>query len=298
MNDNHDTGTDYIEKPVSGAAATGNPGPGVETLLTIAGSDPGGGAGIQADLRVFGHYGFYGLSVLTAVTAQNTQAVDAVYPLKAEQVAAQLQSVLADFRPVAVKTGMLAEPEIVEMVAAAISEGRTGTLVVDPVLASSAGPSLSSRPGRLAARLAAVLLPACYVVTPNLAEAAALTGRPVETLKDARTAARLLVEEMGAGAACVTGGHLSGEPTDVVYDGVELETVPGKRIAGGPFHGTGCLFSAALAANLARGYTLMLAVTGAKDLTETAISQAAGPGGGMRIPWLAPGQLEPGGPRH
>lgn len=258
-------------------------------LLSIAGSDPVAGAGVQADLRAFDHLGFYGFGVITAVTAQSTTGLQEVYPLEAAQVERQLQVLLADVRPLALKTGMLATADIVVAVVRALKTAQPGPLVVDPVLASTSGGSLGEQ--GLAAAIRELLLPLCRVVTPNLAEAAELAGGSVRTLDDARAAAARLVE-LGAPAACITGGHLDGDPADVLYDGDKMTIIRGRRAGGGrEFHGTGCLFSAALAGFLAGGRGLTAAAEAAHGYVAAAIGAAVAPGGGMDIPW--PPRLEP-----
>lgn len=259
------------------------------SVLSVAGHDPGSGAGIQADLRTFGWLGFYGLGAVTAITSQNTLEVRNIFPLHPAEVSSQLETLLEDFRPAAVKTGMLATAPIVEAVAT-ILERITGPIVVDPVLASTTGAPLAE--AGLAAAIAARLLPLCHVITPNLKEASALTRRPVKTLAQARTAAEALVE-MGAAAACVTGGHLEGAPVDVLAGKSGTEVIEGVRRGSGELHGTGCLFSAALAGLLARDFELGEAVRAAKSMVERAATGAVLPGRGLKIPWLQD-PVEPG----
>ncbi len=254
-------------------------------VMSIAGSDPGGGAGIQADLRTIGHLGLYGLSVITAVTAQNTHGVQKVFAVPREQVAAQLESVVPDLTPVATKTGMLPSLDIIDEVLAHAAAGKLGMLVIDPVTASTSGAALSS--SGHAKRMIERLVPHCRLITPNLAEAGELTGRAIESASDAINAAKALVDA-GAGAACVTGGHWPGAPVDYLFDGDEVHTLKGARagLAGELFHGTGCLFSAAAMGFLALGEDIPVAVANAKRLVKTAVEGALAPGGGMKIPWL------------
>lgn len=253
-------------------------------LLTIAGSDPGGGAGIQADLRVFDHLGFYGLSAVTALTAQNTQGVQAVYPVPAEQLRSQLGSIVADFRVTAAKTGMLPKVEAIDEVSRLAADGKLGMLVVDPVLVSTSGTSLSKE--ECAGRLLGALLPHCTLVTPNIEEAATLTGIAITGEAGAMDAARALVAA-GAGAACVTGGHWPGVPVDYLFDGSTMHSLVGARIGGATqTHGTGCLFSAAATSYLAMGHEIHESVAMAKRLVESALSSAISPGSGMSVPWL------------
>ena len=252
--------------------------------LTIAGSDSGGGAGIQADLRVFDFLGLYGTSVITALTAQNSVGVQAVFPTVPEQVAEQLRSITTDLPPVVTKTGMLPTMEIIDVVSESAASGALGKLVIDPVLAGTSGASLAEE--GCAQRLIEKLIPHCHLMTPNLSEAAALTGMKIENGGDALEAARILVEN-GAGAVCVTGGHWSGEPIDYYFDGKEALELQGARILEGTdIHGTGCFFSAAAAGFIAQGNDRTQALLKAKRLIEDAIRNAFKPGEGMPIPWL------------
>ena len=256
----------------------------VVTVLTVAGFDPGAGAGVQADLRTFGWMGLYGLGAVAAVTAQNSQEVRQVFPTPAAELEEQLRSILDDFKPAAVKTGMLATAANAEQAAESLEAlTKQAPLVVDPVLTSTTGANLGAR--GLAATIRDRLAPLCRVITPNLAEAAALTDRPVTTLSQARDAAKALVAA-GAGAACVTGGHLEGAPRDVLLDGDQLQILEGTRQGAGEFHGTGCLFSAAITGLLAQGALLADAVTGAKRIVERAAAAPARPGSGLPVPWL------------
>lgn len=253
--------------------------------LTIAGSDPGGGAGLQADLRTFNHLGVFGLSVITSVTAQNTEEVRALFPLAADQIRSQLQAVLDDVKPVVSKTGMLATFSAVREVALQASAGRLGKLIVDPVLKSTSGHSLGEK--QLAGEIARNLVPVCDLIIPNVEEATALTGVQINTVEDAKEAA-LAMAEIQAAATCITGGHLRGDPVDILFDGNDFTEFRGERI-GGPearFHGTGCLFSAGVAGYMALGHEIAEAIRMAKMLVENAIRGAVSPGKGMAIPWL------------
>jgi len=253
-------------------------------ILTIAGSDPGGGAGIQADLRVFCHLGLHGLSAITALTAQNTKGVQAVFPVPIEQLTAQLDSIITDMQPNATKTGMLSNAGSIEAVAELAAAGRLGLLVVDPVLVSTSGAMLTEDGCFQLIKM--LLLPVCRLVTPNLHEAAALTGITITDEATAMDAARMLVD-LGAESAVVTGGHWEGMPVDYLYDGAHMHTLSGNRIdAGVQFHGTGCLFSAAAASYLALGNEMLQSVVLAKQLVEQALADAYSPGNGMRIPLL------------
>lgn len=245
--------------------------------LTIAGSDSGGGAGIQADLKTFHSFGVYGTSAITAITAQNTLGVQAIHPVPVEVVRAQIDSVATDLRPGAFKTGMLATAELADEVARAIREHALTNYVMDPVMVATSGDRLLERDAESA--LAAALLPLAAVVTPNLDEAAILAGGPVSTLDEMRAAARLLVER-GAGAALVKGGHLEGDAVDLLWDGAAEHVFRRPRIDTPHTHGTGCTLSAAIAAGLARGHGLVETVDTAQRFVGRAIATAPGLGRG------------------
>jgi hydroxymethylpyrimidine/phosphomethylpyrimidine kinase len=247
---------------------------------TVAGSDPSAGAGLQADLKTFAACGVYGASVVTAVTAQNTTGVGAVHPIPAEMVTAQIDAVAGDLAPAAWKTGMLGDERVVAAVAEGLRRHRAANLVVDPVMRSTSGRRLLSGAGTDALR--ALLLPLAAVVTPNLEEAAALTGRPAGSIEEAREAGWALCA-LGPRVAVVTGGHLPGaRVVDVVCDLVtgrclELEHL---RVPGRDTHGTGCTLSAAVAAFLARGTSPLDAVTSARAYVQAALRRAPGLGAG------------------
>ena len=246
--------------------------------LTIAGSDSGGGAGIQADLKTFHQWGVYGTSALTAVTAQNTLGVQDIHPVPPAIVAAQIRSVAEDLAPGAVKSGMLANAEIVATVAAAIRGHRLGDYVLDPVMVATSGDRLLERDAVAAIR--DELLPLATIVTPNWPEATLLTQVTEANLRGMAAAARALVEA-GAGAALVKGGHLGGdEVVDLFWDGEVERVYRGPRIRTRHTHGTGCTLSAAIAAGLARGAGLEEAVGGAVGWVREAIAGAPGLGGG------------------
>lgn len=240
--------------------------------LTIAGTDSGGGAGIAADLHTFFSHGVFGTLVVTAVTAQNTQRVAAVAAQPARMVEEQLAAVLEDLPVRATKTGMLANAEIVEVVIARAVAGDLGKLVVDPVMVSTSGGILLDEKGRDAY---GDLLAVADLVTPNLAEAEVLLGVRIESQADLARAAEGLVD-LGARAALVTGGHLSGaESIDAYCDREGAREYRGPRIESANTHGTGCTLSAAIAARLALGDPLDEAIAGAKDYVSDAIAAAA-----------------------
>jgi hydroxymethylpyrimidine/phosphomethylpyrimidine kinase len=219
--------------------------------LTIAGSDSGGGAGIQADLKTFQRFGVFGTSVIVAITAQNTRGVRAVHAVPAEIVGAQLAALAEDLPPDALKSGMLATSELVERVAAAIADYGFGPYVLDPVMVASSGDRLLASEAEGAVRDR--LLPLAAVVTPNLDEAAILTGAPIADPGAMERAGRALLE-LGAGAALVKGGHLPGdELVDVLVTPEGVRRFTHRRLVTRSTHGTGCTLSAAIAAGLAQG---------------------------------------------
>jgi hydroxymethylpyrimidine/phosphomethylpyrimidine kinase len=249
--------------------------------LTIAGSDSGGGAGIQADLACFLALGVHGASAVTAVTSQNTQGISGVQEVAAAFVGEQIRHVCAGVQVGAAKTGMLASAETIRAVAAAVNVCGLGQLVVDPVLASTSGTRLLGLDAEAA--LVGELFPLALVATPNLDEAAALAGREVRDLGDMREAARIL-HRLGPAWVLVKGGHLRGEPVDLLYDGTSFWEFDGERIGHGerpPVHGTGCVLSAAITAHLARGATVPDAVRMAKDHVTGAIRHARHVGAGL-----------------
>jgi hydroxymethylpyrimidine/phosphomethylpyrimidine kinase len=244
--------------------------------LTIAGSDPTGGAGIQADLKTFHQFGVYGEAVITLVTVQNTLRVDRVECLSAELVAEQLRAVLEDIPPAAAKTGALGNAAVVRAVARAARDFDF-PLVVDPVMVSKHGLPLAG--GDAQAAIAEELIPLAFLVTPNVPEAAALTGFPVRNLDEMRRAAERLCA-LGAQAALVKGGHLGEISTDVLFDGAEWHEFASPRIDTRHTHGTGCTFSAAITAELALGRPLVTAVARAKRYITEAIRTNPGLGKG------------------
>ncbi len=245
--------------------------------LTIAGSDSGGGAGIQADLKTFAAFEVYGASALTAVTAQNTLGVTAVHELPVDVVRAQIDAVATDLGMDAVKTGMLSSAAIIEAVAERLEHHGVRQLVVDPVMVAKGGDRLLREDA--VAALASRLLPLALVCTPNAEEAAALCGHPVETMEQARSAART-IHGMGSRYVVVKGGHFGEDAVDVLYNGSAFAEFPAKRIATTSTHGTGCTFASAVAAGIARGNTVEDAVSDAKAYVTAAIASAPPIGGG------------------
>jgi hydroxymethylpyrimidine kinase/phosphomethylpyrimidine kinase len=244
--------------------------------LTIGGSDSGGGAGVQADLKTFAAIGVHGLSALTCVTAQNPEAVLGVEAMTTAMLRLQLEAIGDGFKPGAIKTGMLYSRALIEVTAEFVATQRKTPLVVDPVMIATSGARLLN-PSALAA-LTRVLLPLATILTPNVPEAEALTGHPITTIEDQRRAARELVEQYNC-AVVVKGGHVKGaEAADIFFDGVNELLLSAPFLRGIKTHGTGCTFSAAIAAHLARGRTLATAVVSAKKFITRAIagSRAAG----------------------
>ena len=250
----------------------------VPIALSVAGSDPSGGAGIQADLKTFAAFDVYGAAVLTCCTAQNTTGVFATGELPVDLVAAQLDAVLEDLAVGAIKTGMLGRATIVDVVAKRLAP-RAIPLVVDPVMVATSGDLLLTADG--VAALRDRLLPLARIVTPNLAEAGVLTGRDVRTLADMREAARR-IRDLGPRAVLVKGGHLAGAACDVMLDGDALHEFATERVDAGPLHGSGCTLSAAICAGLARGDALPDAVAAAKRFVHEAIRGALAVGRGAR----------------
>jgi len=252
-------------------------GQGIPIALTIAGSDSGGGAGIQADLKTFHQFGVFGTSVVTAVTAQNTVGVRKIHTVPMEDVRAQLDAVSTDLRPAAFKTGMLGSAALIRVVAAGVREHALLNYVMDPVMVATSGDRLLEEDA--VAQLMEELLPLATLVTPNLHEAAILTGTPVATLSDMRRAAHGLVEN-GVNAALIKGGHLDGEAVDLLWDGHREQVWRRPRINTDQTHGTGCTLSAAITAGLARGSELYVAVDRAVGFVHRAIAAAPGLGDG------------------
>ncbi|HLZ73282.1 MAG TPA: bifunctional hydroxymethylpyrimidine kinase/phosphomethylpyrimidine kinase [Dehalococcoidia bacterium] len=241
--------------------------------LTIAGSDSGGGAGIQADLKTFMAFGVFGMSAITALTAQNTVGVQGISPVPLDFIEQQLESVIGDIGTDAAKTGMLGTAAVVERVAACIERLHIPNLVVDPVMVAKSGDVLLAEDARHAVRVR--LLPLATVVTPNLPEAEALTGLPVRNLEEMRAAAAAL-HGLGVRWIVVKGGHLpeADDAIDLVYDGSGFEELRSPRTHSRNTHGTGCTFSAAIAAGLALGREPREAIRVAKQYISAAIASA------------------------
>jgi hydroxymethylpyrimidine/phosphomethylpyrimidine kinase len=241
--------------------------------LTIAGSDSGGGAGIQADLKTFAALGVHGTSAITCLTAQNPRGVYGIQACSAEIVRRQIKAVFDELRPAAAKTGMLYSAAIIRVVAESLRQHREVPLVVDPVMVSTSGAQLL-KPVAVRA-LCAQLLPLAAVVTPNLDEAEILVGEKLRSVPDLRAAARELHRRFGC-AALVKGGHLRGlrEAVDIFYDGRHELLLSAAFVRGVSTHGTGCTYSAAIAGHLARGCPLPKAVARAKEYITQAIARS------------------------
>ena len=240
----------------------------VPVAMSIAGSDSGGGAGVQADMKTFSALGVYGASTLTAITAQNTVAVTAVHELPVELIAAQIDAVVTDIGVDAVKTGMLSSSAIVETVARELERHGIENLVVDPVMVAKSGDPLLRDEAVESVRTR--LLPLAALVTPNVPEAETLTGLKIESDDDVREAARRIVA-MGARTVVVKGGHRDGPATDLFFDGAEFTEFTSERFDTVNTHGTGCTFASAAAAGLAQGKPLLEAVALAKEYVTEAI---------------------------
>jgi hydroxymethylpyrimidine/phosphomethylpyrimidine kinase len=246
--------------------------------LTVAGSDSGGGAGIQADLKTFHQFGVFGTSAIVAITAQNTTGVTAVHPVPVAVVEAQLAALAGDLPPAAVKTGMLASSSLVEAVALALARHKWSNYVCDPVMVATSGDRLLARDAVDTVRER--LLPLAALVTPNLDEAAMLVEDPVESVAQMEKAGRELVLA-GADAALVKGGHLAGdEVVDVLVTPTEVRRFTHRRVVTRSTHGTGCTLSAAITAGLALGRPLERAVADALDFVHRALAAAPGLGAG------------------
>lgn len=248
------------------------------SVLTIAGSDPSGGAGIQADLKTMSALGCYGMAAITALTAQNTRAVTGVHEVPAEFVGEQIDTIYADITPDAVKTGMLANAAIIEVVAAKAREHGFRNFVVDTVMVAKSGDRLLREDAVTAMR--EKLLPVAHVLTPNLPEAEDLLGRELHSDDDVRQGARDL-HAMGAANVVMKGGHRPGDAVvDVLFDGEAFHDFSGPRIETTSTHGTGCTFASAIASYLARGETVVEAVRKAREYLQEAIRHAYPVGGG------------------
>jgi hydroxymethylpyrimidine/phosphomethylpyrimidine kinase len=243
----------------------------IPAVLSIAGSDSGGGAGIQADLKAFARCGVHGMTAITALTAQNTVGVSDIHPVPGEFIVAQVRAVVEDIGVDAVKIGMLGTAETVHAVREALALLERGTpVVIDPVMVAESGAVLLDEPARRA--LVDELLPLATVITPNLPEARVLAGRGEASGggDDEPAALARALHALGPATVVVTGGHRE-QPTDVLFDGAELHLIPGERHPDGAAHGSGCTHSSALAAHLALGFTPLEAARAAKAIASAAV---------------------------
>jgi hydroxymethylpyrimidine kinase/phosphomethylpyrimidine kinase len=252
----------------------------MKRIVTIAGSDTGGGAGIQADLKAIATLGAHGMSVITALTAQNSLGIQSVYPIPLSFVEAQIDAIFSDIGADAIKTGMLYNGDVVKLVAEKMKHYRVDKLVVDPLINATDGTPLLDEAGRDALRRE--LLPLASVVTPNLPEAAALAGMEVRTTEEMREAAKR-IRGYGAEAVLVKGGHLEGDPVDILLDEEGYTEFRSERMAMSDVHGTGCVLSAAIATALAQGASLQEAVQQGRGVTMESIKASLTMGKGMRF---------------
>ncbi|MFT9487997.1 MAG: bifunctional hydroxymethylpyrimidine kinase/phosphomethylpyrimidine kinase [Tepidibacillus sp.] len=236
--------------------------------LTIAGSDSGGGAGIQADLKTFTLLGVYGTSVITSVTAQNTQGVFAIHDIPTNVIDQQIEAVLSDIGTDAIKIGMLSSKEIVKVVTEQLKQYKDIPIVLDPVMVAKGGSPLLADDAK--EEIKKELFSLATVITPNIPEAEVLTKLTIKTVEDMKKAAEILIE-LGPQSVLVKGGHLVEEAVDILYDGKHWITFPGKRINTKNTHGTGCTYSSAIAAELAKGKELQKAIKNAKEFIQMAI---------------------------
>lgn len=257
--------------------------------LTIAGTDPSGGAGIQADLKTFQEIQTYGMSVITSVVAQNTTGVQDVFDIPLPMLEKQLDAVLSDMPVHALKTGMIATIDMMEVIADKIA-GRNIPFVIDPVMVATSGDPLIDEQARNYLR--DNLLPLCTVVTPNIPEAAYLTGKNITTYDDMIAAAKEIVHTYKASAALVKGGHISGDAIDFLYDGKTVHSFSEKRIDTINTHGTGCTYAAAITAYLAQGDDIVTAVKKGKTFVTAAIERSfdLGAGSGPTNHWATRGK--------
>lgn len=245
----------------------------MKKALTIAGSDSGGGAGIQADLKTFTAFGVYGMSAITAITAQNTVGVQGIFELPVDIIREQIRSIMSDMGTDAAKTGMLSSPGIVTTVAESIQEFGIPNIVVDPVMVAKSGDALLSEDARRVVK--EKLLPLAAVITPNIFEAGVIVGTTIKTVDDMKSAAAEL-KKLGCQWVIIKGGHLTGgkEAIDVVYDGNDYHLLRSPYFQTQNTHGTGCTFSSAIAAGLAKGNDPLTAINTAKEYIAAAIQHS------------------------
>jgi len=238
-------------------------------VLTIAGSDPSGGAGIQADLKALSANGVFGMSVLTSITAQNTCGVSSVFHLPSDIIEAQLDAIFSDIPVTTIKTGMLATPSIIMTVSKKLAMQNIAHLVVDPVMVAKGGHALLEE--EAISSLKSELCPQAFLITPNIYEAEVLSGKTIKTLAEVRAAAKI-IHQLGCRHVLIKGGHLQEQPgTDLLYDGRFFRMYKGEYIQTQNTHGTGCTLASAIAAHLAKGKPIADAIEAAKAYTTEAI---------------------------
>ena len=240
----------------------------MKRILTIAASDSGGGAGIQADLKTIALMGSFGMTAITALTAQNTTGVKTIQKIPVSFIAKQIDAVISDLGVDAVKTGMLVDTKVVETVSHKLRNYHITKVIVDPVMLSKSGVPLMTK--EACASLKRELIPLAFLITPNLYEASTITGKKVEKVTHMKEASKK-IHQMGAQNVLIKGGHLKGKPVDILYDGKEFHEFDSERIKTKNTHGTGCVFSAAIATEIAKGVPLVKAVKHAKDFITTSI---------------------------
>ncbi len=250
----------------------------MKNVLTVAGSDSSGGAGIQADLKTFSAHGVYGMSVITAVTAQNTQGVLAVQDISTELISKQIEAIFEDIRVDGMKIGMASQISIINTIGEGLRFYKPSNIVLDPVMVSKSGYHLL-QPEAMKA-LVDILLPLATVVTPNIPEAEVITGIKINSIAEMEKAASMICK-MGSKNVLVKGGHLENEATDILFDGTGFTHLKSRRIDTRNTHGTGCTLSAAIASNLALGYSVEEAVTKAKEYITVAIENSLSIGKGV-----------------
>jgi len=250
----------------------------MKKVLTIAGSDSCGGAGIQADLKTFSAHGVYGMSVITAVTAQNTQGVFAVQNISKEMVSKQIQAIFDDIKVDALKIGMVSKSDTIHVIMEGIKSYGARNVVLDPVMISKSGFNLLLPEAKEA--LIMELIPLATIVTPNIHEAIAITGVNIKDIEDMEVVAKLIYN-MGPKNVLIKGGHLEEEATDVLYDGNKITYFKSRRIKTKNTHGTGCTLSSAIASNLAIGYDVLDSVSRAKEYITMAIMHSLEIGKGV-----------------
>lgn len=251
----------------------------MKVALTIGGSDPTSGAGVQMDLKVFHSLGLYGVSVITAITAQNTKKVQAIYPLSGEQIDIQFRTLLSDIKPFGAKTGMVYSTEAIDLIVKNIKKFKIKNLVVDPVLSSTTGSKLIMRDS--IKKLKEELIPLSKAVTANVPEAEKLTGVRISSTEEAYEASKKLLN-MGTKIAIIKGGHFNQKVPDFIYDGKNFFQIEGERFEG-EFHGTGCAFSSAFLSFLCLGYEPKDALAAAKAFVKNAIRNSMKLGKGMSL---------------